>query len=371
MRSSTPARRTCSRCRAAAGRIGFRLRLEMREQSRSSLVGRRPAQPIGEIGREPRQVLHHAGEGPVDEGDVVRPRRGARFSSTRSMPGVSSSRCHSLGRQPAKTRPRGPACAGTTHTTVRRAQLAAAREEGFGRVEEAPAWSRPARCRGRWRRSIASSQPLATMCGGTCRRASRARMVGDGSIAVHGRRDPAARRRAGRRPRRHRAACRCRARAGAPAAPRAKHSRRYRSPRHRARADRCRTDPSSGRETERRTRQTRGTSTVTANRAARRLRMAAKRPFHIRTPRPMRSRVTAASGRSPGSRVLAFDHLPRRPESSSGFTVEGSPLTVAGAAAALLKPRTAFPFDPLREPLRRISGSGSAKRQRVKTRSPV
>jgi hypothetical protein len=62
----------------------------------------------------------------------------------------------------------------------------------------------------------------------------------------------------------------------------------------------------------------------------------------------MRSRVTAASGRSPGSRVLALDHLPRTFAGSSGLTVANSPFTVAGAAAAF----TAFPFDPLREPLR-------------------
>ena len=32
---------------------------------------------------------------------------------------------------------------------------------------------------------------------------------------------------------------------------------------------------------------------------------------HLGTPRPMRSRVTTTDGRFPGSRVVAFDHLPR------------------------------------------------------------
>jgi hypothetical protein len=32
---------------------------------------------------------------------------------------------------------------------------------------------------------------------------------------------------------------------------------------------------------------------------------------HLGTPRPMRSRVTTTGGRFPGSRVIAFDHLPR------------------------------------------------------------
>jgi hypothetical protein len=55
-------------------------------------------------------------------------------------------------------------------------------------------------------------------------------------------------------------------------------------------------------------------------------------PSPTGTPRPMRSRVTADDGRSPGLRVLARRRLP-------GFHPSGrltlrSPLTVAGAAAA-------------------------------------
>jgi hypothetical protein len=63
-----------------------------------------------------------------------------------------------------------------------------------------------------------------------------------------------------------------------------------------------------------------------------------------RTPRPMCSRVTTTDGRSPGLRVVAISRLPR-PEGPVAFG-EGSPLTVAGAAAALREiPHTAFPFD--------------------------
>src|SRR5882757_5338888 len=79
-------------------------------------------------------------------------------------------------------------------------------------------------------------------------------------------------------------------------------------------------------------RQTSPRTVVTS--AARRLRTA-KASFYIRTPRPMRSRVTAAGGRSPGSRVAALDRLPRHLSAPSGISVASSPLTVAGAAAAL------------------------------------
>jgi hypothetical protein len=72
-----------------------------------------------------------------------------------------------------------------------------------------------------------------------------------------------------------------------------------------------------------------------------------------RTPRPTRSRVTVAGGRSPGSRVAVSGRLPRS-VAPSGSMAEHSPLTVAGAAAALCaspsRARTAFPFDPLQEP---------------------
>ncbi len=57
---------------------------------------------------------------------------------------------------------------------------------------------------------------------------------------------------------------------------------------------------------------------------------------YIGTPRPMRSRVTAAGGRSPGLRVPAFARLPRNLTVPSGILVESSPLTVAGAATELL-----------------------------------
>ena len=61
-------------------------------------------------------------------------------------------------------------------------------------------------------------------------------------------------------------------------------------------------------------------------------------------PRPAHSRMTIAGSRSPGSRVTASNHLPRIKRSQWHQMVVGSPLTVAGAAAALLvQQRTAFP----------------------------
>src|SRR4051794_28515641 len=66
--------------------------------------------------------------------------------------------------------------------------------------------------------------------------------------------------------------------------------------------------------------------------------------------RPTCSRVTTTDGRSPGSRVTTFRRLPGTRE-PSGMMTEDSPLTVAGAAAALAISRlTAFPIDPRREP---------------------
>ena len=80
------------------------------------------------------------------------------------------------------------------------------------------------------------------------------------------------------------------------------------------------------------------------------------RSGNIRTPRLLRPRVTSCGGRSPGSRVIAVDHLPRSTQAPSGNEVVGSPLTVAGAAAALCwSARTAFPFDPLAGNHRRSS----------------
>src|SRR5437660_8470946 len=67
---------------------------------------------------------------------------------------------------------------------------------------------------------------------------------------------------------------------------------------------------------------------------------------NVCTPRPTSSRVTTADGRSPGSRVVTLRRLPRT-ENSQWHWTKDSPLTVAGAAAALgITPRTAFPFDP-------------------------
>src|SRR5438477_792703 len=67
---------------------------------------------------------------------------------------------------------------------------------------------------------------------------------------------------------------------------------------------------------------------------------------NVCTPRPTSSRVTTAGGRSPGSRVVTLRRLPRT-ENSQWHRTKDSPLTVAGAAAALgISPRTSFPFDP-------------------------
>ena len=75
--------------------------------------------------------------------------------------------------------------------------------------------------------------------------------------------------------------------------------------------------------------------------------------LHQDTPPDVRAR-DSRGGRSPGSRFIASDCLPRDNVSPVAITVGGSPLTVAGAAAALCKActHTAFPFDPLREPPR-------------------
>src|SRR3954447_13749393 len=67
---------------------------------------------------------------------------------------------------------------------------------------------------------------------------------------------------------------------------------------------------------------------------------------NVCTPRPTSSRVTTADGRSPGSRVVTLSP-PSQDRDSQWHVTKDSPLTVAGAAAALGKfPRTAFPFDP-------------------------
>ena len=57
---------------------------------------------------------------------------------------------------------------------------------------------------------------------------------------------------------------------------------------------------------------------------------------NVCTPRPTSSRVTTADGRSPGSRVVTLRRLPRT-EISQWHETKDSPLTVAGAAAALGK----------------------------------
>jgi hypothetical protein len=71
-----------------------------------------------------------------------------------------------------------------------------------------------------------------------------------------------------------------------------------------------------------------------------------------RTPRPTRSRVTVSGGRSPGSRVAVFDHLPRNVVVPSGNAGRRLTAYSCGGSRGIVRifTRTAFPFDPLREP---------------------
>jgi hypothetical protein len=94
----------------------------------------------------------------------------------------------------------------------------------------------------------------------------------------------------------------------------------------------------------------------------------------------MCSRMTTIDGRSPGSRVSAGRRLPGISSNPSGVMAHGSPLTVAGAAAALDYSFTAFPFDPRKEPSNldpigrlRATSIGGIKRLRSEplTRRPV
>ena len=73
---------------------------------------------------------------------------------------------------------------------------------------------------------------------------------------------------------------------------------------------------------------------------------------YIRTPRPMRSRVTTAGGRSPDSRVNAYDHLPRNQKVPSGILGRKLAAHSCGDSRGVMcrSTRTTFPFDPLREP---------------------
>jgi hypothetical protein len=86
----------------------------------------------------------------------------------------------------------------------------------------------------------------------------------------------------------------------------------------------------------------------------------------VRTPRPTRSRVTVAGGRSPGSRVAVSGRLPRNTGFPVAISAEASPLTVAGAAAALSAfkahaPRSLLiPYGNHREQFRRSVEAGQA-----------
>ena len=319
------------------GGVGLRLRGEMRRQLGAAIVGRGPGQTFGQVVREFGEIGHDAGERPVGEGDGVRPRR-RREPAQHDVDAGRLVLAVPFGRQAA--REAEAARSGMRrHDPDDRAAPRRGSARGRSRVDRRrPAWSRPGPCRaGPGRRP-----PTSPACSDEARRIGQSR-----EARAHGRGGldggPGQRRIAQRRA--ELAAARADIEqpadighgAGAPAAPRARHSPTCRWPRHRARADRCR---AVGRqEHEETTRQTRGERQhVTANcsRPSRAAGCGRQRPvFYIRTPRPMRSRVTAAGGRSPGSRVFAFDHLPRNLSAPSGTSVASSPLTVAGAAAEL------------------------------------
>jgi hypothetical protein len=81
----------------------------------------------------------------------------------------------------------------------------------------------------------------------------------------------------------------------------------------------------------------------------------------IGTPRPTCSRVTTADGRSPGSRVTTFHRLPRTRESQWHDDGRFAAYSCGGSRSiGRLLARTAFPFDPRREP----SGGRFRKYQR-------
>jgi hypothetical protein len=77
-----------------------------------------------------------------------------------------------------------------------------------------------------------------------------------------------------------------------------------------------------------------------------------RRSRRIGTPRPTRSRVTMTGGRSPGSRVVASVHLPRNVRVPSGLNGRRLAAYSCGGSRGIAcgSTRTAFPFDPLREP---------------------
>ena len=73
---------------------------------------------------------------------------------------------------------------------------------------------------------------------------------------------------------------------------------------------------------------------------------------HAGAPRPTRSRVTVAGGRCPGSRIVACGRLPRSKQTPSGKLGRRLSAYSCGGSRGIvcLRTRTAFPFDPLREP---------------------
>jgi hypothetical protein len=79
-------------------------------------------------------------------------------------------------------------------------------------------------------------------------------------------------------------------------------------------------------------------------------------------PRPTCPRVTTADGRSPGSRVSALRRLPRNPERSPvAYWRAARRLQLRGQPQLRHYCLTAFPFDPRREPSRRLCAEGNLR----------
>ena len=141
---------------------------------------------------------------PPDRRRSRRDRRSRRETSTRpargsarnmiSTPGVSSSPCQCAGRQPARIMPRGPRCAGSTQTTVRRAH-ARQRARNPDASSNGAAMLAASTVSNSCAPIPAACQPAPMMVGAGSSAASRARMLDVGSIAVQ--RRSASRRRSG------------------------------------------------------------------------------------------------------------------------------------------------------------------------------
>ena len=121
-----------------------------------------------------------------------------------------------------------------------------------------------------------------------------------------------------------------------------------------------------------RTRGERGPVTANHDRPARAAR-AGNMPTGHRpgTPRPMRTRVTTTDGRFPGSRVAAFDHLPRDGSVPSGIHGRRLAAYSCGGSCGIARRkstgamRTAFPWLALAGTTTEIVALGTAVVNRV------